>query len=369
MGDGAVTKPNQPESRSKASSKEAVQDVSSQNGNPPPNLPNNPAVRDTPFWNLWKHNKKFKQFRRDFIYFFAYLPVTTAISLLPLAVARSLGGFFGLVGYYFSKKQRKCALKNLKSAFPEKSASERKRIAKASFKNASIVFTESLVISRWSRDQIESRFQLEESLKPMDVICENGAVGITAHYGNWELLGGFFAMYRPGKLAAGAAKHSNPKIQASLERKRHDWNMEVIYSDDSPKAFLKALKNKKLLGLLPDQNLRSPNGTFVDFFNRPTYTTTLPAHLARTSKKPLFVCLLRREGKGFKWLVFPPIEIDWKGDKQQDLHFATEAYSKVLEDEFRKYPEQWVWFHDRWRTQPGDEQKYSHVRWTRKSSS
>lgn len=319
--------------------------------------------------SFWKHNKRFKRFRRNVVYYLAYLPVTTAISWLPLGAARLLGKTIGTIAYFGSGRQRRRALENLEIAFPERSLAERKRIARGSFANASTVFTESLVIARWPLERIEARFHLSDSMLEMDRICVEGAVGITAHYGNWELLGGFFALYRPGKLAAGAARHSNPRIQESLEKKRRAWKMEVVYSDDSPRAFLRALKRKMLLGLLPDQNLRSPNGTFVPFFNRPAYTTTLPAHLARTTKKPLFVCLLRREGSGFRMLVFPPIDIDWSDDRTQDLHEATAAYTRILEDEFRDHPEQWVWFHDRWRTRPGDELKYSHVRWTRSRKS
>jgi KDO2-lipid IV(A) lauroyltransferase len=140
----------------------------------------------------------------------------------------------------------------------------------------------------------------------------------------------------------------------------------VIYTDEPPRRLLEAVREGHLLGLLPDQNLRTPNGVFVEFFGRLAYTTTLPVNLVRSTKKPMVLVLLAREGEGFR-LVVRQIAMTWTGDRREDFLRNTQAWSSALEEEIRKAPGQWMWIHDRWRTQPGDERRMVRVRWSRKA--
>jgi KDO2-lipid IV(A) lauroyltransferase len=126
--------------------------------------------------------------------------------------------------------------------------------------------------------------------------------------------------------------------------------LDMVYTDESPRKLIRALKNGQVLGLLPDQDLRTNSGIFVDFFGMPAYTVTMPARLARQLGVKMGLCCLLREGKGFRLVYHPPFDIPRTSDETADIAGATQMWSHLLESEIRKRPEQWVWFYPRWRT-------------------
>ena len=128
----------------------------------------------------------------------------------------------------------------------------------------------------------------------------------------------------------------------------HDVN--VIYRDESPRKILKVLKENRIVGIVADQDVESVEGVFVDFFGHPAYTPAGPAALARASGASLIPVLIMRENGKHSLVVEKPIELADTGDKEKDLVENTRRWSSVIESYIRKYPEQWVWLHRRWKT-------------------
>lgn len=307
-----------------------------------------------------------KRWRRTLTFYFFILPPILLVSFLPLSVARALGDFLGTLGYIFASRERKLAMKNLQAALPERSLRELKKICRSNFRHVTCTILEFLIVHRWSFEKVDRAFGLGEDFRRADKSTgDNGCLIVAGHYGNWELLAGIYARYFPEKIVAVSTTYPNHKIHEFMEKARQAFGMEMIYTEESPRRFLQAIRNGKTVGVLPDQNLRAPSGIFVPFFGRPAYTTTLPANLTRTLKAPLFVALLERKRRGFK-LHFTKVFDAWTNDREADLLAATEAWSRELEARYRERPEQWVWFHNRWLTQPGEEKKYVAHRWVRK---
>ncbi len=301
-----------------------------------------------------ERGRKWKRLRRAIVVSIA-LPPVIVLSWLPLSVARGIARVLGNLGWLLAGGERRKVTRNLREAFGgELDERAIRRLSRRVFVHTALSFADAMVLRRWSRERLERRFELSrgfEGAPPFD-----GAVGIAAHFGNWELLAFAFARYRPGVLVPIATRNPNETLQRHIERFREKIGLEVIYTDESPRRMFRALREGKMLGFLPDQDLKIPNGIFVDFFGRPAYTTTAPVTIAKGTDRDIVFGVLVREGSGFR-VIFRAIELEWTGDRARDLETNTRRWTAVLEEEIRKRPEQWMWFHDRWRTQPGDKKR------------
>lgn len=322
-----------------------------------PTGPNDPARK--------ARRRRIKRLRRDLAYFVIFMPAIALVSRLPLRVGRFLATVVSRVGYHGARKERQLALDNLRQAFPDRSESELRAICRDNFRCMAWTMVEFLIVRRWSFEKIDRVFQLRDEIAQLHDAARNGAVAVTGHFGNWELLAGLVAMYHPSRCCAVARTYSNPRIQEIIDQTRARYGIDVLYTEDSPRQFIKALRDGKLLGILPDQNVRSPGGIFVPFFGREAYTSTIPVNLARSAKKDVVVALLERDGAGFR-VFLEKVAGDWTGDRDTVLRTATEAWTRKLEERIREAPAQWVWFHDRWQTRPGDEKKWVEHNWVRK---
>jgi KDO2-lipid IV(A) lauroyltransferase len=109
-----------------------------------------------------------------------------------------------------------------------------------------------------------------------------------------------------------------------------------------------------------DQNQSASLGVFVDFFGKPACTTSGLARLARRTKAPVYPAFLVRQPQPERHRIEVLPRVDWvsTGDDDADLVANTQRYTKVFEDVLRRHPEQWIWFHKRWRTRPAGEPQF-----------
>ncbi len=310
--------------------------------------------------------KKWKRIQRWIAYYFGLLPWMVILSRLPLPVARGLGDVAGFIGWLVAIPPRRIAMENLRHAYgTDKSPRELRRICRRSFRHNARILLESMVISRWPAEKLDRVFGLREGFQGLRDLTQVGTVGITAHLGNWEVFGVFFGRYHPGVMTVGASEHSNPYLHRRIERFRSGVGLSTIYSNESPRKVLRVLKGGGLMAFLPDIDPRTPNGIFVPFFGRPAYTTTVPVNLARSTKSPMHLVMLVREGKGYRLVTHFHFQGEWTEDREGDIRRNTEKMTRLIEEEIRKAPEQWPWFHRRWRIRPGEEKRYDTPRWKR----
>jgi KDO2-lipid IV(A) lauroyltransferase len=107
------------------------------------------------------------------------------------------------------------------------------------------------------------------------------------------------------------------------------------------------------VAILVDQNVQEQDGIFVEFFGRPAATTTVAAALAvKTGCALLPVhCEVRPDGR-YKFVYGRPLEWTTTGNRQDDIARLTQELTTVIEGWVRERPEQWLWMHRRWKTQP-----------------
>jgi KDO2-lipid IV(A) lauroyltransferase len=110
------------------------------------------------------------------------------------------------------------------------------------------------------------------------------------------------------------------------------------------------------LGILIDQNVSMVEGVFVDFFGRPACTTTGLALLALHTGAPVIPGYVVRMDDGrYRFIFEEEVELVRTGDREQDVLINTQKYTRIIEDTVRKYPDQWLWVHQRWKTVPAGE--------------
>jgi KDO2-lipid IV(A) lauroyltransferase len=192
------------------------------------------------------------------------------------------------------------------------------------------------------------------SRQVLDEINQAGApvVFVTAHLGNWELLG-----LTGGGVSLSLNTVARPLDNARLNRwitsLRERGPQKTCLAKGAPAVLTKALARGEAVVLLADQNQKK-HGVFVTFFGLPAATTPTPALLSLRTGAPVVAACLVRDGapSRFQACFAPPIYPRSNSPLDAEIGRITQAFTWTLEEWIRQYPEQWLWSHRRWRTQP-----------------
>jgi Kdo2-lipid IVA lauroyltransferase/acyltransferase len=195
------------------------------------------------------------------------------------------------------------------------------------------------------------RFEGEEPLKTAASLGR-GVVFVTAHIGNWELMGLAVASRYP--LAVVAAPIYDPRVEEIMIRLRSSHGIETLVRE-SPgylKRLIGMLRRGGVVGLLIDQDTKT-EGVFVPFFHRPAYTPAGAASLAYRTGAAVVVGFIVREGRDrHRVIIQGPLTLARSRDNDHDVRVETARFTKMIEDQIRRTPDQWIWMHRRWKTSP-----------------
>lgn len=260
--------------------------------------------------------------------------------------AHKLGGLV----YKLDKKHRDIARNNLTYAFPHKNPDEIEEIVKKNFIHISNLGIEFFNLHKFDKKFIEKNVSLSGLHHFDDALQQGkGIINITAHLGNWELLGAVYTAMGY-KLNVIAKKQSNPLVNELVVNMRASKNININYMREANRRSLSILKDNNILGVLADQDARE-SGIFIDFFGRPASTFRGPAVLHRKTEAPVIMSFLLRESPGkFKLIIEKPLDFIKTDNKNNDIIYNTTLWSNKLEEYIRLYPEQWFWVHRRWKT-------------------
>lgn len=289
-----------------------------------------------------------------------YVParaVLAALGSMPSVTALAMGRALGAVAYATAGRLKRTGRRNLELAFPEKSEHERDEILRACFQSLG---RELGVFSQFSKADRASLLRL--------VDCEGfehltaakaerqGVILFTGHLGAWELTS--FALSVLGHpLSFLVRRIDNPRVEQLVERERARFGNRTLDKLSAARSMVKILRAGETLGLLLDLNTLNDEGIFVDFFGIPASTNFMVAKLAlRTQARiiPVFAPWDEERGK-FVLRIDPPVAIQRNGDEEEDVRALTAKLSSIIEDYIRRYPEQWLWIHRRWKTRPQGE--------------
>ena len=288
-------------------------------------------------------------------YLFARL-ILGFFSRLPLSAAISLGCAIGRVGMLVPKLRR-TGRRNLELAFPELDETERARLLRGCFESLGRLLG---VFSHFHNDSTENlkrRVACNGMENIRNAVSQNrGVIAFTGHVGAWEL-----SSYTPSlydyHFGFLVRRIDNPKIEALVDRFRAARGNWTIDKRQAAREMFRMLKKGEILGILVDLNALDREAMFVDFFGVKAATTFVVAKLALRTGAPVVPIFSPWDKKLNKFMVEigKPLQFDRTGDEEEDTLRATQLLTNVVEDWIRRYPDQWLWVHRRWKTRPPGE--------------
>ena len=283
--------------------------------------------------------------------------LSLAVAILPRQGGLALGRLLGLFFYCLCPRLRRVALSNLDIAFPSTSGSrEKRRIARRSFFHFGSVMMDILWGRRveWEAIQRMVEYQGLENLERA-YRKGRGVLLFTGHFGHWELMG-VAQGYLGFPLKVLSRPLDNPYLERMLLSYRCKLSNKVIYKREAVKGILGALRNKEGVAILIDQNTLPQEGVFVRFFGRWASTTSLLASLALRTRAPIIpaFALPLRDGR-YRFIYEEEIEPEEFADRSEAIVNLTQRCTDVIEGYIRRYPEYWLWIHQRWKSQPPHE--------------
>ena len=277
--------------------------------------------------------------------------------VLPRPVARALT--VGIVRMLLAllPKLRRTAFFNLRLAFPDWPDERREAVIHRMTRSLGWMAAEFARLPRYTKDNIADAIVLDGHENFLSGLQRGkGVLFLTGHIGAWELSSFAHALYGyPLHYMARPLDH--PLVDALVNRYRGLSGNQPIFKNESARAMLKILKEGGTIGILADQNTMRDEGSFVDFFGTPACTTTGIARVALHTGAAVVpgYAVWDEQFHKYRLRFEPPLELIRTGDSEQDIAANTRLFARVLEDIIRKYPEQWVWIHARWKTRPKGE--------------
>jgi KDO2-lipid IV(A) lauroyltransferase len=283
--------------------------------------------------------------------------LSLAARAVPASWASRFGASLGDVFYHASSRYRTVALENLRWAFRDEWPEERVlRTAREAFRNIGKSAVEFLRMPGLSDEDVRRLTRIEGIGHLQEGLSKgNGALLITAHFGNWELMAARFSL-EGYPLSVIARDADDPGANQLINRIREGKGYRVFSRDRSVKPVMQALRRNESVGILIDQNV-AVQGVFVPFFGKLAATATGPAALARSTGAAVIPCFcIRQPDESHKIVLQPPIRLEFTDNKEADLYRATASITAAVEEAVRNHPAQWFWIHNRWKRRPTEEE-------------
>ena len=268
--------------------------------------------------------------------------------LLPWGLSQRVGRTIGALGWRLSRRERERTLTHLTLAFSDLTDEGRENLGRACFRHHGTTLAECLHLLRRDCDAVRRLVDVEgweevERLRAAD----RPILILTGHCGNWELLAATINCRGLG-MAVVARPLDKPDLQKMLAGLRERFGTPTIArgSEGAARQLLNTLRRGGALGMLIDQDTKV-DGVWVPFFGRPAFTPVGAAKIALRQAAAVVPAFIERRPDGRHLARFyPPLTLP------DDPQEATAVMTRMIEEQVRRHPEQWVWMHRRWRRQP-----------------
>ncbi len=295
---------------------------------------------------------------RESLEFAAVWILVELLGVMPRRLSRTVGAGVGALACRLLGRLREVGLINLALAFPEKPDAEREQILRTLYRNLGWLLAEFCQMPGYTPENTRSfaRYEgLEHYIAARD--RGNGVLILTGHLGAWEL-SSYYHSLMGHPMSMVIRRLDNPQVDALVNRIRCLHGNRVLHKDDFARGLLGAMRQGETVGILMDTNMTPPQGEFVPFFGRLACTASGMARLAlKTGATVLPGFMLWEEAEQKYVLHFgEPIDLVSTGNDEQDVLENTARFTAVIEAWIRRYPDQWLWVHRRWKTRPADDE-------------
>ncbi len=253
-----------------------------------------------------------------------------------------------------SRKHTRLIARNLAAAFPENKPLFYRGLQNRIYRHFGRLFVE--ITRTFARRQPQAILARSRILHPeyieQALQKKRGLLIFSAHFGNWEWLPLLLHTRFQKDIYSVARPMDNPLIENKVKNFRETMGSKVIYKRNSLRNILTKLASNEMVCLLIDQNAVPREGVFVEFFGQQACTITTVAQLYLKKSIPVIPAFVHYEGPEIVLEILPEIGLARSGSENDDLLALTQHMTGLIEAQIRKFPEQWLWFHDRWKTRP-----------------
>ena len=286
----------------------------------------------------------------DKIEYIIFIAFSFLFKLCGIKLSRKFSSVLALTFFYLIPIRKKTTIENLSNAFPEYSPNKIKQIAFRSYKSFAIALIEILFIPWMKREDIINSIKCSNINMVQEKYNENkGMILLTAHFGNWEFMALSLGLQAGLPFSVVVKTQRNTLVSDWLNRMRSKWGNKTVPLGISIRQIYKELKDKNIVAMVADQ--RGPSdGVRVNFFGRKTAVYSGPAVLALKTNAPILYAISVRQPDSSYTCEFN--EIKTNGLPENEEHKIIELNQRMsdfLESYIRKYPEQWLWMHKRWK--------------------
>jgi len=300
---------------------------------------------------LWRRLRRATRGPRNAALARAIYGSARALGALPIPLALGVGRALGAGAHALLARDRRLALAHVAAAFPELAPPARDALVRETFRHAGQSFAE---LALWPRLVHRPGWIDVTGREAADAALAGGrgAIAVTGHVGNWELLAATMAQCYP--LTVVARRVNDARFDALIVRFRRAAGVEILVRDDTRffAGVRDALGRNRIVALLIDQDTRGA-GVWVPFFGRPARTPAGAAVLALRLRAPLLTAFIERRDDGRHLVRIASVAAPADGGRGR-IGALTVALTAAIEAQIRRAPAQWVWWHERWRRQPGE---------------
>ena len=291
----------------------------------------------------------------DYFYLGLYYALRFLVKISPKCVLKGFLKSLASAFYHLDKKHTNIMRVNLKMCFATLKDDEIERLIKKNYYNFALFGAEFLLNQNTTKEQILSKISFENEELFNSVLSQNRPIIVqTAHYGNWELFSLAMAA-RYGAVSIIGRALDSAKMNEILSANRTRFDIELIEKKSAVKQALKALNNRRLLGILVDQNTAKNEGLECEFFSHKIMHTHAASVFASKSGAIIIPAFIERDNSkddSFKIVFYEPIDmqvLSQNHSKNQALKLATQAQSDATAAQISKKPDEYFWMHKKFK--------------------
>jgi KDO2-lipid IV(A) lauroyltransferase len=294
---------------------------------------------------------------RENLEFWLVWVVARTLGWMPRGWARVLAGGLAWSVYWIDARLRRVGHRNLEMALPALSAPERDRIVRGVFRHLGWQLVEFCRMTRYTPENTRHWIRTEGLEHYLAAKARGkGVLVVTGHLGAWEL-SSFYHSLMGYTMCMVARPLDNRRLDRFVNCIRCLHGNRVLPKDEFARGLLRAMRAGQTVGLLMDTNMTPPQGVFVDFFGMQACTASGVARVALKTGAAVLPGFMLWEPKEGKYVLHFGAELNFKrsGNFEQEILAATQQCAHLTEDWIRRYPDQWLWIHRRWKTRPAGE--------------
>lgn len=279
------------------------------------------------------------------------------LGLLPRSVARAIGTGVGRAAYGLHPRLRRVGMRNLELAMPELPRAQRTRVLKGVFATLGRQLADFALLPGMKSSNVSDVVTycgLEHYLEAR--ARGRGVLFVTAHLGGWEIGSYAHALYGH-PICIVIRELDNRWLNRFVDGYRTAAGNQTFGKQDFARGLLAAMRAGETVGILMDTNMTPPQGVFVPFFGIPACTASGLARVALKTDAAVVPGFTVWHADAGKYSIHfePAIPLARTGDDEQDAIANTALFTSIIERYVRRYPDQWLWVHRRWKSRPPGE--------------